>query len=1223
MRYQTKHILVPAGCATAFILYLALLAVLLAPHIVRLDAVETRIRESVRQACACSFDFRSLEFSALPLPEFSLREVRFSIPKKIRAKIRTVSIQPSVADLFLGRLQIGNIEMDRPRITMYPGRHKPPPFLHPDYLRRKIRSGALDVEVGVSGGSLQILPPNGERYTVRDLSVSLALSRSSSLRMECSSSLWERLSISARGNVEDLGLQGTMRLQRLTPGDLAAHLPLPEPWELAETCLNLRADFRIKGSGHIEADLEGSVPRCLVCRDEQSSALEVSTFEASLRRGDGYTRIVLDRLELASPGAEMQARVLMTEDPAITDLKLTCSNLDLSSFRACSGTLLADNPVLDQIFRVLREGGIPSLAIASHGSTPAQFAENLLVRAAIEDARVFVPELETEFSRVSAEVLVANKILRATEMRGQLGELRARKGSLRFGLTDSADTTFSLQLVFEGGVRPVPDILRKTLRSETAGRQLRPLKRLEGNVSGTFMLTDSLQGMRLHTRVQDFKLQADYASLPAPLTAQGEELSISTEAVRLRDSRITLGTSSAQGVSAGLDLEGSVLRLKAGRAEIRLDEVFSWLRSRQEQFPQLSRVTSLQGAVILRDLTMSGPTGAPREWEVDCSGALRSVGLGLQPLPEPVRLDSGSFRVREGAIPFNGVRAGLLDSSVQLSGELRGYRGAGAEADTGFRGRIGPRTVRYCSEALGLPASWLLQAPLALREGSLRWKPGSIEEFSSTVSSPGGTSVRCSGSWSPDGLRLEECTINGREETAILSARITRGSLNVDFQGDLSASTLDGLLAAENPLLRGSLSGDFQAGFSLDPLYLTSVQGELQLRKARLPVPGPEKATITRLGMQAGADELKLPSFSLEWREHRIRGRGRVEINDTGNVFDVRILTEHLKWSTIRQALDEASRRSEGNGPAVRLSGSLNVITDAFFYRDLIFAPFKANIQVNPDHTARIEIQEAGLCSVPAQGTMEIAPKAFSLDMSVTASDQQLKPFLSCLRGGERIISGTFDLKGRISAEAEKPDNISEKIRGNVRMRARDGRIYRFNVLAKIMALLNSTEIFFGQTPELEKEGMGYHSIALEGGIEKGVLKLEKMLIDGHSMEIAFRGDIRLHNSTVDMIVLVAPLKTMDRLVKKIPLVRTIMGGNLVSIPFRVRGPAADPTVVPLSPKAVGSELLGYMKRTLKLPFTLFQPLFPEGGAKLVPGSGDGNATGKEDTRAGEVDTSR
>lgn len=94
-------------------------------------------------------------------------------------------------------------------------------------------------------------------------------------------------------------------------------------------------------------------------------------------------------------------------------------------------------------------------------------------------------------------------------------------------------------------------------------------------------------------------------------------------------------------------------------------------------------------------------------------------------------------------------------------------------------------------------------------------------------------------------------------------------------------------------------------------------------------------------------------------------------------------------------------------------------------------------------------------------------------------------------------------------------------------------------------------------------------------------------------MELAFHGKIDLNTKKVDLIVLFAPLKTVDRIIKKIPILKNITGGNLLVIPFQAKGKINDPMIIPLSPKAVGAEAMGILKNTIKLPFTIFQPLLP------------------------------
>ena len=92
-------------------------------------------------------------------------------------------------------------------------------------------------------------------------------------------------------------------------------------------------------------------------------------------------------------------------------------------------------------------------------------------------------------------------------------------------------------------------------------------------------------------------------------------------------------------------------------------------------------------------------------------------------------------------------------------------------------------------------------------------------------------------------------------------------------------------------------------------------------------------------------------------------------------------------------------------------------------------------------------------------------------------------------------------------------------------------------------------------------------------------------------MGIACEGDIDLVENKIDLLILVAPFKTVDRIVEILPLIGNVLGGNLISIPFKAKGNLNDPDVYPLPPTAVGSGILGILERTLKLPITIIQPV--------------------------------
>jgi hypothetical protein len=172
-----------------------------------------------------------------------------------------------------------------------------------------------------------------------------------------------------------------------------------------------------------------------------------------------------------------------------------------------------------------------------------------------------------------------------------------------------------------------------------------------------------------------------------------------------------------------------------------------------------------------------------------------------------------------------------------------------------------------------------------------------------------------------------------------------------------------------------------------------------------------------------------------------------------------------------------------------------------------------------------------------------------------------------------------------------KPEALSQALTGKLTFSAEKGRIYRFGLLAKLLAILNVTEIYRGHVPDLAGEGFAYHSISASAKLQGGKFTMQECSIDGASMGIACTGDIDLIRKEVDLTILVAPFKTVDRIVDILPLIGSVLGGKLISIPFRATGNLEDPYVYPLPPKAVGSGLLGILERTLKLPLTIIQPV--------------------------------
>ena len=341
---------------------------------------------------------------------------------------------------------------------------------------------------------------------------------------------------------------------------------------------------------------------------------------------------------------------------------------------------------------------------------------------------------------------------------------------------------------------------------------------------------------------------------------------------------------------------------------------------------------------------------------------------------------------------------------------------------------------------------------------------------------------------------------------------------------------------------------------------------------------------------------MRLESAIFTWGDTHLTLEGDMDLSAEGILMDMNLVADGFDWDTIEKLHEptytKKNVKQDEASWGLPLQGVLRVKLGHLKYGTNRWSPFHAIVTFGRDRI-NVEVAEANLCGIATPGNFIISSQSLRLDVKTIARKEALDTALTCLWGQEGLMTGTFDLAGEFGGEGKNHDLV-KALEGNAEFTAYDGRIYRLGLLAKLFAVLNITEIFTGELPDLVRQGFGYKSIKGTAHLHGGKLMLEKGIIDGASMTIACEGDMDFIDRKLNLTILVAPFKTVDRIIKYTPLIGDILGGNLISIPIKVTGDMADPSVTPLPPSAVGSGLLGIMKRTLQLPVNIVQPLLPK-----------------------------
>ena len=118
------------------------------------------------------------------------------------------------------------------------------------------------------------------------------------------------------------------------------------------------------------------------------------------------------------------------------------------------------------------------------------------------------------------------------------------------------------------------------------------------------------------------------------------------------------------------------------------------------------------------------------------------------------------------------------------------------------------------------------------------------------------------------------------------------------------------------------------------------------------------------------------------------------------------------------------------------------------------------------------------------------------------------------------------------------------RLNGKLKFKSKDGKIHSLTLLSRILSVINISTLFKGKLPDVKQKGFKYNSINFKANIVNSKIILDEVVIDGHDMALVFKGTIDPVKNDLDLTCLVAPFKTIDLLIERIPLINTMLEGE-------------------------------------------------------------------------------
>jgi hypothetical protein len=1224
-----KKIVLRLSAGVGLALLLFLVALLLLPRLIHLEAVKTRIETAVSERTGGTVRYREAEIRFFPRPVILLRNTTLAFGRTATGSVDTVALSPELLPLLRGEFRVGSIRLEKPdfRIPLpaFPlAGNRPHRTLAQsrDGVRRLLAalgSIAPNLAMAVEDGSLSLSPPRGAPITFRRIRAKGAFPPGA-LRVElnCSSSLWEDLSVNGNIDAGDLRLTGTLALRHFRPIPLEEYLFPGAHRGFAGEITELDMTFRSGERHSLEAEGTMASSSLEVRRGGRRIPLAGVRARGSVRVDDERFAATLKELRMDAPRLVLSGNITVNRLSPGAVVSLRGKDLDVRSIRATALALADDLPAVRNVFSVLRTGEVPSIEVEGNAGTITDMGRigNLVIRGEIRDGDLYVPGPELHLMEARGKATIAKGILSTEKAEARVGGSRCREVNLTLGLVGT-DRPFRLATGVETDLAELPSLLNRLVKTGAFRKELSLLQEARGSASGRLSLEGTTRSFRTNVDVTGFRIAFRYRRIPYPVDIRGGHFSYDEGVIRAWDLSGSVGNSSFSRLKGRLRTDGTPhIEDLSGDLQIDAGEVYPWIFSRGELRENLAGIRSVRGAVSLSLFRLEGPLRNPGEWRFGASGEVTDLVMESSRLPGSVAVPRGAFRAREGSLSVSGVRVDFLDSSFFVSGSFAGTVDHLEEAAGTGSGRSGPNTLRWIAEAVHLPRELRPRSPLILTDSTVSWKKEEgTTAFQGNFVFPDGPTATVDLRKTRGSLAVRRLDIRDGKSHASLSVELGNDHILLEFSGSVTGKTLEKVFS-DNTQSQGMVSGEFRAQILPGDPVRSTVEGTLEGKNITVPRRRAIPLRFDEVSLSATGGQVKVESTVLRLGDQSFLLHGDIRASDEGWLLDMDASTDKIDWDRLKMLFADEGRKvrapsvpagiaaGEGGTGFLRagrflglpVRGALRLSAGSLVFRNTAWIPFRAEIVLRPDETD-VRVVGAARCGISFPGVLKVVPGGLILDFRPAARDEDLAQTLACL-GEDRIrATGTFGLKAMIEGRSDG-EALARSLHGNVTVDARDGRIYRMTLLSRVFALLNITEVFRGKVPDLASEGFSYESMTGKGTIREGRLVLEETVIKGPSLEIFAHGNVDLVTGRGDLELLIAPFRTVDSIIQRIPLLRYILGGTLVSIPVKVAGNLANPDVTPLSPEEIGSEILGLIRRTLTVPFKVIQPLLPSNKGK-------------------------
>jgi len=1210
---KPKKIIMGIIAATATLL--VALAVLL-PALLNTDAINARIAKTASQAIQGRVDFEQIRFAFLPRPHVIISQGQMVVQDVVQGTWSEILVFPRLSGLLLARIEVTDLTVKHPDFKLKlpvssgikPG--KSPSFLKNGDLRQQMKKGLgslvavlQDMELTIENGHLIVLAQDKAPLEWQDVTADLSVAHHRvSVDLTCKSSFFQKIALKSEVNPDTLNVNGTVTIEGLAPHSLISYWHPDTGPGITDGQMDVTLKFQSQDGGTWQTDFESRISSLKVQNNTHQADIGPGALKGRCHVSAAQMSIHMDRLDLVHP--QLSLAGTLSANPSEVGgvhLQVTGQNIDVHGVRSTALALGGHIPDVREVFGWVKGGRVPAVTVEVQGKNWADLSEfeRWRIDGQIADGTLFIPEIDLALTGVFGRAAIENGILTAENVRADTGKTQGRQGSLKIGLVGDAKP-FHLGINITADLASLPSILDRVIDDKQFKSELSRIEDLTGMATGKLILGENLDDISVQIDVSQFDLMARYNGLPHPLSVKGGRFQFKNREIRMDDVSAQLKNTHFPKISGRMSWRHTPeFEVRTGAGVVVLAEIYPWLKENGNLGESLKTIETLNGSIDVSSLDLKGPFSRPSAWRFNISGDIQNLAVETRRLPQKLVLPRGHFKLGPETLILSKSRARLLDLQTDFSVRIDDYMKGVNKLHFNGNGKMGPDITQWMAHEINIPVQFHLNPPISFALLDVDWiRSGEIAAAGSITTSNGPT-VTADIRFGPAEIDIRQLTVHDHASNAEFSLKHQFKSKVTDlsFKGNLAKVTLDQFWK-NNRFLDGTIQGNLKAKIDSKHPLNSVVNGNLEAHQIFLPFEAAGSLRVDHTVLSASEKMVTLHEAHIDWLGNRFHLDGHSTFKSDSIFLEMNVTGEEIdadQFETLFKDTGKKTPTTKTPSPSI-FQGNLHIDAQRLKYGFYTWSPYRATLTLEKD-SLTMRVDEAVLCGIDIPGTVKFSSQGIWAEITPNSQPKEIQHAAGCLTGKStsEILEGQFQVTGTVTTEGKTDEEMLRNLKGNLEVTVRDGRVYntgRVGIFTNIFSFLKINSFLKGDVPDLKNHDFRYKSLSTKFYFQDGTFILTEGFIDADSLNIlATEGVFNPLDQTLDITLLVSPLKTVDTLVKHTPILGQILQGTLIAIPVNVSGDISNPKIMALSPAAFGSRAMGIIERTFKAPVRIVEPM--------------------------------